>query len=48
MEETTEYWQDKLAEFQEALAAEQEMEEPNDSMLKLLKYEIDECLKQLS
>jgi len=47
MDETLEYWQEKLAEFQEALESEQEMDIPNDTMLKLLKLEIDFCTKQI-
>jgi hypothetical protein len=47
MEETLEYWEEKLAEFQEALQLEEEMEIREDSMLKLLKMEIESCLKQI-
>ena len=47
MEETREYWEQKLAEFEEAIQSEMEMDSPNDSMLKLLKFEREECLKQL-
>ena len=47
MEETREYWQDRLAEYQEALASEFEMDEVNDSMIKYLKFSIEECLEHL-
>lgn len=47
MEETREYWEDRLAEYQEALASEFEMDEVNDSMIKYLKFSIEECLEQL-
>lgn len=47
MEETREYWEAKLAEFNEAIEAEMSMDEKNDEMIKLLKFERDECLKQL-
>jgi hypothetical protein len=45
MEETLEYWQNKLVEFQEALLAE--TEEAHVDMLKLLKKEIEECEKKI-
>jgi len=47
MEETLEYWQNKLVEFQEALQSEEEMEIREDSMLKLLKMEIESCKEQI-
>lgn len=47
MEETLEYWQEKLAEFEEALQLEEQMEEREDSMLRLLKMEIDSCKEQI-
>jgi cob(I)alamin adenosyltransferase len=43
MEETLEYWQEKLAEFEEALQEEQAMDVVNESMVKLLKKEIEYC-----
>ena len=42
-----EYWQEKLAEFQEALVAEFEMEEQNEQMIKLLKFEIETCQREI-
>jgi hypothetical protein len=47
MEDTIEYWQNKLVEFQEALQSEEEMEVREDSMLKLLKMEIKSCKEQI-
>lgn len=47
MEETLEYWQNKLVEFQEALQSEEEMEVREDSMLRLLKMEIESCKEQI-
>lgn len=47
MEETKGYWESKLAEFEEAIELEMQMENPNNDMLKLLKFEKEECLKQL-
>jgi hypothetical protein len=47
------YWLDCLAEFEEALAEELNMVNvapagSNDSMIKMLQFEIQECLKQLT
>ena len=47
------YWLDCLAEFEEALAEELNMVNvapagSNDSMIKMLQIEIQECLKQLT
>jgi hypothetical protein len=47
MEENRQYWEDKLSEYQEALASEFEMDEVNDSMIRYLKFSIEECLEQL-
>lgn len=41
------FWQEKLKEYQEALASELQMEERNDDMIKLLKRNIEECSKQI-
>jgi len=43
MDETLEYWQEKLAEYQEAHAAEMEMEEKNQEMIRLLELSILSC-----
>jgi len=48
-----EYWLNCLAEFEEALAEEKNMVNvapagTNDSMMKILQFEIEECLKQLT
>lgn len=43
MDETLEYWQKCLAEFQEAAATELEQVVVNDNMLILLKKEIEHC-----
>lgn len=43
MDETLEYWQEKLAEYQEAHAAEMEMEEKNQEMIRLLELSIASC-----
>lgn len=43
MEETLEYWQQKLAEFKEAIESEHEMELQNIDMIFLLKRNIDYC-----
>ena len=51
MEETREYWLNCLAEYEEALEQEFLMKEGkgfNDNMIQLLKFEIDECIKQLA
>lgn len=51
MEETLEYWQKCLAEFQEALESEHSMEDVNSVMIKLLKSDIEYCenkIKELS
>lgn len=42
------FWEDKLEEYQEALASELQMEERNDDMINLLKERVQECLSQLS
>lgn len=47
MDETLEYWQEKLAEFQEALQLEELMDEREDSMYRLLKMEIEHCQEQI-
>lgn len=43
-----EEWAKWLEEFEEALAEEQAQDIPNDSMIKLLKKEIDECKEMLN
>jgi hypothetical protein len=46
-----EYWLNCLAEYEEALQSEQEMERQgigSDNMIRLLKFEIEECIKQLT
>ena len=46
-----EYWLNCLAEYEEALQSEQEMEQQgigNNDMIMLLKFEIQECIKQLA
>lgn len=48
MEETLEYWQEKLAEFQEALQLEEQMDEREHSMYRLLKMEIEYCQNQIN
>ena len=51
MEETIEYWQRCLADFQEAIESEHNMEVTNGPMIKLLKNNIDYCknkIKELS
>jgi hypothetical protein len=47
MEDTLEYWQDKLTEFEEALLLEEQMEVREDSMLRLLKMEIASCKEHI-
>lgn len=47
MDETLEYWQEKLAEFQEALGLEEQMDEREHSMYRLLKIEIEYCQEQI-
>lgn len=42
------FWQEKLEEYQEALASEEQMEVREDSMIQLLKERIQECLSHLS
>lgn len=41
------FWQEKLEEYQEALASEHEMEVPEHDMIALLKERIEECLSHL-
>ena len=52
MEETREYWEKCLAEFEGALQSEMEMADIapkgfNDNTIQLLKFEIKECINQL-
>ena len=52
MEETREYWEKCLAEFELALESEMEMANSapkgfNDNTIQLLKFEIKECINQL-
>ena len=47
MEETLEYWQKCIAEFETALEAEQSAEEVNGDMIKLLKEEIEYCQSEI-
>ena len=42
------FWEDKLEEYQEALASELQMEERNDDMVQLLQNNIEECLNRLN
>lgn len=42
------FWEEKLAEYQEALDAEKQMEYKNDDMIQYLKFCIDKCIKELS
>ena len=42
------FWQEKLEEYQEALASELQMEERNDDMVQLLQNNIEECLNRLN
>ena len=46
-----EYWLNCLAEYEEALEAEFNMQPGygfDDNMIQLLKFEIEECIKQLA
>ena len=43
-----EYWEEKLAEFEEALELEMAMDEKNDAMIKLLREEIENCKRELN
>lgn len=47
MEETLEYWQQTLAQFEECLQQEEAMDVREDAMLKLLKFEIDYCKSKI-
>jgi hypothetical protein len=47
MEESLEYWEEKLVEFEEALEREREPELRNDDMIRLLKREIEYCKKEI-
>lgn len=42
------FWQEKLDEYQEALASEEQMEVREDSMIQFLKERIQECLRHLN
>ena len=49
--ENKEYWLNCLSEYEEALKEEFLMQEGkgfNDNMIQLLKFEINECIKQLA
>jgi hypothetical protein len=48
MEETLEYWQRCLSDFEEALISEQDNEVVNDDMIKLLKKEIEDCKEKIT
>lgn len=48
MDETLEYWENCIAQFEEALEAEMLSDEPNDMMLKHLKEEIEDCKNQIA
>ncbi len=43
-----EYWEEKLAEFEEALELEMAMDEKNDTMIKLLREEIQNCKREIN
>jgi len=43
-----EYWEEKLAEFEEALELEMAMDEKNDAMIKLLREEIENCKREIN
>jgi len=43
-----EYWEERLAEFEEALELEMAMDEKNDAMIKLLREEIENCKRELN
>ena len=45
--ETLEYYEEKLQEFTEALEAEKSFEQENESMIKLLRFEISLCKKYI-
>lgn len=47
MDDTLEYWKECLVQFEQALISEREMEEPNDTQIKLLKAEIQHCNEQI-
>lgn len=42
------YWEEKLAEFEEALESEMAMDEKNDGMIRLLKEEIENCKREIN
>lgn len=42
------YWEEKLAEFEEALESEMAMDEQNDGMIRLLKEEIENCKREIN
>jgi len=53
MEETREYWERCLVQFEAALQDEMNMADIapkgfNDNMIQLLKFEIEECINQLA
>ena len=53
IQDSREYWENCLAEYELALQEEFEMELTtitglNDQMIQLLKFEIEECIKQLA
>jgi len=43
-----EYWEEKLVEFEEALELEMAMDEKNDTMIKLLREEIQNCKREIN
>ncbi len=42
------YWEEKLAEFEEALELEMAMDEKNDEMIRLLRAEIENCKREIN
>ncbi len=43
-----EYWEEQLVEFEEALELEMAMDEKNDTMIKLLREEIQNCKREIN
>ena len=42
------YWEKKLEEFEEALELELAMDEKNEDMIRLIKFEIDICKGEIN
>ena len=42
------YWESRKADFEECLGQELEMENPDDTLIKVLKDNIDNCIREIN